>query len=131
MTIEYVAGFFDGEGSITTAGSGRSQNVQCCVTNTNKEILDLFQSIYGGHVYARKSKNINAKQAYGWHLYKNDDFLELILPHLFLKKKQCELAIKYRKLVKNNLGPVKIDKKVKEERDQIAKEIHYLNKRGK
>lgn len=60
LSDSYCAGFFDGEGTVyaatrrSTGKSGRkSPTITVCMTNTDKNVIDLHQSKWGGSVYKR------------------------------------------------------------------------------
>jgi hypothetical protein len=98
ITIQYIAGFFDGEGSIGiyfSSKGGCSLRTQL-TQNKSKEsklIVDYLQKGYGGNISEQKTLSQGIK--YNWQLNakKCSIFLEKIEPYLILKKKQAHLAI--------------------------------------
>lgn len=107
MTIEYVAGFFDGEGSIyiSMRGSARSgqavYRLSCAFANNSREVLEEIKRTIaiegGGHFTEIKPRN-NWKRSYRL-VYGDSKALELIeklLPHLFLKREQALIATTFQ-----------------------------------
>lgn len=101
---KYLAGFFDGEGSIgiyceKKGNRGFSLKTQL-VQNSSlavDSLIDYLISRYGGSPGRGFSPNGNAK--YNWRLCGDlaVTFLEDIYPHLILKKEQAEMAIAWQK----------------------------------
>lgn len=94
LKIEYIAGFFDGEGSvgIYKGAHGHPQlRVQIGQRTDSVFILEMIKVGYGGHIsYRDRSANwqIQGRSA--------QRFLQDIVQHLILKKTQAELAIEYQ-----------------------------------
>ena len=98
----YVAGLFDGEGSITInknrSDCGRpSYTLLVYITNTNEAVIDWLLTKFGGTLYTR-SVSKGHRPCWDWKKYGNNarDFLTLINPYLRIKKHQAELAIKFQ-----------------------------------
>lgn len=93
--LQYIAGFFDGEGSVGLYKNGRGtyhlrvQVVQN-VTRDSVELFEELQSEYGGWW-----SPVKGKKAANWQL--NGDnaerFLRAVQPHVRLKKDQVNLAL--------------------------------------
>ena len=134
-TICYVAGLFDGEGSIVIGVSKpsfkRDNKVPCHwlqvgITNTNRELIDWLYNTFGGHI----SDNSHApsrkfqRACWQWRVMSIEGvfFLKLIQPYTKIKKRQIELAKEFQdNLV--NLRSLTPDLKSKEiERRQSLKE---------
>lgn len=112
----YIAGFFDGEGSIEI---GKSYVLKVRFTITHYSILSKIQKLYGGQIYKiDMKKNIQAaknrgkeykstpKQVWQWTLYSYDTlkFMKSILPYLDEKKMQILLGIEYQEGKKSYRG---------------------------
>lgn len=137
--LAYLAGFFDGEGTVFVymkpprAGiQGKSVRfgVQASAVNTCKQSIDYFQKFFKGGCKIRsadKRRNFN-KPLYGWHIggKKAQQFLELVLPYLIVKKRQAELAIKLQCRIKYQ--PHLSEKEIKA-RSEIFYAIRKLNGR--
>lgn len=103
LSLEYIAGFFDGEGSIGIySNSGRKESVGWnlrtqLVQNVSPEseaILDELVQRYGGNVtYRDRGRRCANWQCGGQNAL---HFLSEILPHLVLKREQAEFAIQWQ-----------------------------------
>jgi hypothetical protein len=106
-SIEYLAGYFDGEGTIgiqKRVGSKHRSNATTSyqltikVANTYKPMLLEFQQRFGGHIAARGiSKQFpNSRPIYDWSVTGDAAraFLVQITPYLLEKRSQAELASK-------------------------------------
>lgn len=125
----YVAGFFDGEGCISSQESwipGKYEkfpriNLQISITNTDKEVLNLIRGRFGGQISKHTKKT--GKLCYAWKLTGKDKmrvFLLSVLPYLIVKKEQALLALEFiDTLRKENLGCVPLPKEVHELRYKI------------
>lgn len=135
--LEYMAGFFDGEGSISIVHSrhkdGRNTfQVLVQISNINKKILDLYKEAFGGQVYEVKTKKSNHRQAYYWKVVSRDanKFLRAIYPYLKLKFLQAELAIEFQELIdvtKKQARGKKLNKKQIEFRKEYQNNMKRLN----
>ena len=99
ISNKYIAGFFDGEGSVGIYMNGQRKNFYLrtqLVQNVNEHSLGLFRVLedrFGGHWSYGKGK----RRAANWQLSGQNAvaFLKAILPHMVLKKDQAELALKW------------------------------------
>lgn len=93
----WIAGFFDGEGSIYINWCNRKDNrsrygLQISITNTADDVLSQVQLMYGGRVY-HHSEGCSV-----WKICHRDlqiFFLKEMLPLLRIKKPQAEIALRY------------------------------------
>lgn len=111
--LAYIAGLFDGEGSIgiylnqskkTKEGIKLSHyRLQCAVMLTDEFLIHLLQMHFGGefYIYTRRDKPI-WRIVYRWSVNSKKalDFLETIIPYLKIKKPQAEIAIQFQKAIK-------------------------------
>lgn len=130
LSLQYIAGFFDGEGSIGIYSRKDRYNGACLRTqltqNKTKEslfILSELKNKYGGNLSEQKTLSGGIK--YNWQLNPKGvkQFLEDIEPHLICKKTQAKLALYWLK----NKPNIKRDghgRVVK----FISKEIEFTNK---
>ena len=94
--IAYIAGFFDGEGCVRIKHAnqgGNSYYVIAHITNTNKEMLDKVEKLFGGNTRIQeKGRN---KKVYNWYITSSEavDFLRVLSPFLIEKLEQAKLAI--------------------------------------
>ena len=98
LTDAYIAGFFDGEGSIST-GKGRYVRLAISIENTDLRILELIAQKLGGRPTLRKPRHNEKptwRRRWEWHLCGNKAATVLIrlLPHLQIKREQAELALR-------------------------------------
>jgi hypothetical protein len=117
ISIEYIAGLFDGEGTvgIYKVTNGESEKIYWSITlnisGSFRPVLEAIQAFFGfGSIYSSKrNKKLIAtrygsldtslcKQGWRWEIRnKNDskEFLSKILPHLHEKKEQVELTLAF------------------------------------
>lgn len=92
MNIDYIAGFIDGEGSITI----RKNRVRITIPQTNFEILDEIRLFFGfGGITTVKKRKEHWKQSWVYYSGSNknsDKILKLLDGHLILKQKKLEEA---------------------------------------
>jgi hypothetical protein len=103
VDLAYIAGFFDGEGSITihhNAGKsprGLSPNhtLQVSVANTDPRVIVWLRDCFGGRTVMRPSKVAKWRHVLQWIVRSNAaaEFLKAILPFLRMKREQAEIAI--------------------------------------
>jgi len=91
LTLQWLAGFFDGEGCITLYGKGLYPRMT--LTNTYLPILKAIQAQFGGHL--GKTSKSSARQCYvlTWQCKKMITLLKVLTPFLTVKKAQAELVI--------------------------------------
>lgn len=98
LSAEYMAGFFDGEGSVYAATrrahANKTPTVTVCITNTNLAVLQAHKSAWGGSLSPRKLRPRNQRQ-YQWVLCAKQAyyFLSAIVPHLIIKKEVVTVAL--------------------------------------
>ena len=115
FTIEWLAGFFDGEGSIgiylRNTNKQKTKKYYVLVISLaqsgliGEKICKTLQSIYGGSVYCQQSVN---KPQWKWNISANKaaDFLYVIKPYLINKKEEAELGFLFQGLLdKNEFNP--------------------------
>lgn len=103
LSLQYISGFFDGEGCIglykrkdSNATTIRIQLTQ----NKSKEslyILNYLKTKYGGNITTQKT--LSGKTKYNWQLNAKGIkiFLTDIFPYLLLKKSQAKLGLYWLK----------------------------------
>ena len=108
MTPQYIAGFFDGEGSICFA-TRKKGKVYIDLYQKPREVLDLIQEFLGygsicmyrrGSHQLRISGRANVRR-----------FISMIYPHSVVKKKQLEVGWAITELI----GPARTWRRVSEE----------------
>jgi len=96
LTDEYIAGFFDGEGSVSISTGGRCS---VAITQKNPAVLYLIQSKFGGNVY-QKTSTFN--ECFHWRITGKEEvirFLEAMLPICVCKKNEIGLGLEAARLV--------------------------------
>ncbi|MDD4905916.1 MAG: LAGLIDADG family homing endonuclease [Methylobacter tundripaludum] len=105
--LAYLAGIFDGEGTIfieksKTANRKHDYRFRLTVNicSTDEWLIKWLKQCWGGYVYfeARKIKNNNLKNAWHWSLQnrKAAEFLKNIIGYLHIKLPQAKLALKFQ-----------------------------------
>ena len=112
--LSYIAGFFDGEGSVCITASHRKDRfveyiLQVGIGNTYFPILVYLHKRFGGSLHlnlsCQKRKATN-KPFLQWCISagKAVIFLEAILPYLIVKKTQAEVCIAFQKFKSSKRG---------------------------
>ena len=93
MNWHYLAGFFDGEGTITIRG----KRCRVAITQTNKEILEEIRDFVGyGYVVEVKKRKPHWKDCWIYFISRKADMLHFfknVYPFLILKKELAGDAI--------------------------------------
>ena len=50
IELSYLAGIFDGEGCVSTAGGQQNMQLHCSVGNTDPKMLLPFENLWGGKI---------------------------------------------------------------------------------
>jgi hypothetical protein len=106
-TLAYVAGLFDGEGSIVIACSpGRTKQsnpsywLQVSITNTDKQLIEWLHATFGGHIAdgSHAPSRVKQRPCWAWRTTSKQaqSFLQKILPYLRTKKPQALIAIEFQ-----------------------------------
>jgi hypothetical protein len=107
LFIVWVAGFFDGEGSVfveiaknKNTRRGVRNLLTVSITQTSTPCLRLIKDQFGGNIAAitqSRRRNMNNSVCYIWRVRSKDAiaFLEVIAPYVVVKKEQVELALQY------------------------------------
>lgn len=99
----WLAGFFDGEGSIsiskneprTSLRRTPAFNLAAVMGNTDETAVRAYCFIFGGHVTVRPGKTPAHRKLWYWHTshWKALRFLNTIRPYLRVKHQQAETAV--------------------------------------
>jgi len=127
LDIKYIAGIFDGEGTVGVykATNGKSDKIYHGVTliismSYHPIIKEIYKTLKYGNVGTQKPKNKKNKLCLRLMLGSKKDvlcFLTSILPYLHEKKEQAKIAIAY---CNNSMSGFTADKKLKQ-----LKKIEY------
>lgn len=98
----YLAGFFDGEGSIGVAGT----SLQVRVVNSYRPTLERFQRAFGGVVAVHNEGDSKTRLTWEWRAYGDTaaTFLWAVLPLLSEKAPQAYLGLHFRSLKAHDPG---------------------------
>ncbi|CAA9280909.1 MAG: hypothetical protein AVDCRST_MAG26-3369 [uncultured Chloroflexia bacterium] len=112
LTLAYVAGLFDGEGSIVIGCSKRTLTsgnptahywLQVGITNTDRELIDWLHITFGGHISdnSHSPSRKRMRPCWAWRVMSREAkaFLESITPYLRSKKAQAAIAIDFQQLI--------------------------------
>lgn len=117
MDSKYIAGFFDGEGSICLTGKNKNRWT-ISIPQTNFEVLESIYKFLGyGRVIKVTKRKVHWKDAWVYQIGKQEEvfnFLKLIYPNLIVKRDKVYKALKglikiidYKKLIENKRIKVK------------------------
>lgn len=107
----YIAGFIDGEGTISVTSSKRNRPTEhiiltpyITIANTNRHVLEVIKKYLGFYdisIHRNYPKSSNNKICYRIFFTGRKRIikvLELLIPYLIIKKKNAELVLKFVKL---------------------------------
>jgi len=121
MNWNYIAGFFDGEGTINPCENNR---YKVGITQANKKVLEeiqLFTKI--GHIHSIKKRKSHWKNAWIYYISKQEDvykFLNTISPRLIVKRKEI---LKIIPKLKEKTAQIKEQKLKVIKRKQLAEKL--------
>lgn len=132
--IAYLTGLFDGEGCVhikrtkrfdTPCGVQYALNV--VVRMASEKAVRRFQDLFGGHVYLLKKKVLWHKDQWQWMALSSvaQNFLEITLPYLIVKKAEAELALKFQKEKKRTIAQKGIRGFLRKSIEEIQKEENF------
>lgn len=132
--IQYVAGFFDGEGCVTFCCAGRGYGIpRAGINNTDRRPLEEVHKMFGGGIVSVRQGG-RRKDSWGWHVHGRDleRFLRSIQPHVLTKRNQVDLALEYIDWRRSDgLKPfARMSEAQKIVASQFATRLTTLNKRG-
>jgi len=132
----YLAGFIDGEGTITIARSRNCYTIRVLVTNTDLDVLEWIKKVVGkGSIRKTKKRYENWNDCYVWALdttYGGKELLSQLLPYLKIKTTNAILCLGIPALFRG--GCVAETKAKNKELKQIQSDLFGLvrqkNRRG-
>ncbi len=140
LSDSYIAGFFDGEGCITSQlvwKTGKYEkhprvNVQVTITQKDRKILEGIQKKFGGTIQYKFGGPKYAKRNPCYHLRITGketmgNFLRTIQPYSIVKREQIDLALEFIEGLRDeNLGCVALPKAVHDTRERIHNQLRVL-----
>lgn len=131
LDLAYMAGFFDGEGSISLYLDARQYRISVSMSNTNEWVVQWFHLNFGGSLYLEPKhiKNPNHRDAWRWQLIgkRSMPFLELLFPYLRLKREQAKIVMEFQHRRKPN-GDKTIEARALDEADRILMSSYNCGK---
>jgi hypothetical protein len=152
----WLAGFVDGEGSITISKQIRKNRPSPAyralieVANTNKAPLEFIMKEYGGKIYHahEKRRRKNGKKwsdAFTWYcpISVSERLLTDIFPYLRVKSKQAEIVLEFirhiktlnREPIRDKFGRIAGSKHLTKEeldyRESLYSKVRSLNQKSK
>lgn len=135
LDYAYIAGFFDGEGSILIAKSDRSKfrpnpsplwSLRITISNQHLPVLQLMHQEFGGGMYSQTS---GKSGVYRLILQNNqaENFLRKIQSYVKVKNDQVELALAFQDLRKGRSSRVRLSEDEKTLYDSIMFVMRNLN----
>ncbi len=124
FSIDYIAGIFDGEGSVTInhrrrGSMGHQYNLVVCIANTDLEMLKTIKEQTGlGSIFTIPMRKNSNYQCYSYHVSNKAayEFLKLIHPATFVKFHQIQTALKFHEECIGWLRPWNNSDKLEEKR---------------
>ena len=109
LSLEYIAGFIDGEGCITLTKRHKKRSNGAVhveyqpvlvIVNTNRPILEEMQRVIGGSVVLVSKGDARCKTSYALRLGNRQcyDAIKELRAFLILKRQQANLVLKYRQM---------------------------------
>lgn len=123
----YLAGFFDGEGSVSTDNGV----LRLSVGQVNPKPLRTLHRRYGGHLRLIQKSQINPKHQdiYHWTIAARSavPVLRDLLPYLVVKKAQAVLGLRLQARMLHQGGNRGLPKGEREARDRLVQQLRALN----
>jgi hypothetical protein len=104
VLLAYLAGFFDGEGTLHIVRAGGTISPRCQVAQNSIEVLEMFKARFGGRI-GLYSNGTNRK-IYHWAINGKAGILpvvESLLPYLVVKREEAEIM---RRFLSEGVGAV-------------------------
>jgi len=102
LSAQYVAGLFDGEGSVSISMDQHKHRLRVNITNTYYEVLLMIQAQYGGSIHAeRRDRWDSGKVCYTLHMAPKAAIalLQDIEPYVIIKKAQVVTGIMFQQMM--------------------------------
>lgn len=135
--IIYLAGLFDGEGSVSLNRYRRNGGNHRCIlkihlSSTDRSVISWLQENFGGSVTIVGAIN-GHKELHRWSLVSSaaSDLLYDMLPYLRIKEEHAFIGIDWQATVKNTGKANGYSREEKEFRDFLYGRLRELNFRGK
>ena len=136
MNIHYLAGLFDGEGSVSIYKIKKNRNPQYVlkikIYSTKKKILNEIKEEFGGSIIKKDKQKNNHKSCYYWTTTtkKAKRVLNSMLPDLRIKQEHAKLAIEFQNREKYRGGRRGQSNRELEFKERCYLKMKNLNIRG-
>ena len=132
--IGWSAGIIDGEGSISISrtAAGKSFRIRVRVNNTDINLVNKMQELYGGSIYLKVKGSNNRAPQWAWDVNSKTayDALKKMCPYLITKKEICDLAISYQENLTFGIGK-RLSEDIIVKREQAFINSKLLNDRSR
>lgn len=127
VSDQYIAGLFDGEGTLRISYNGKQYQLLASLGMTDRRPIDALSNRFGGWIETRSNAGTNWKAVFIWRASSKGALLliEAIGPYLLVKNEQVRVALEFQKLVGTGL-PLGHPKK-----RLLYEEMRRLNRRGR
>lgn len=129
----WLAGFLDGEGSITYSNS-TCPTIQITCANTDRSVIVFLAEETGlGSVYEMTSKRTRCKKAWHWKVsaaHEIKTLLDRVRPHLRVKQKQADVALELVSIMLANRRTYHSTPIERNRRIELMNELRRLNRKG-
>jgi len=142
LSNQYLAGLFDGEGSIGLYKSSRPRkrpnrsptlrfSLSVIICNAHLGIIKELKRIFGGDIQKSKGSSLE-RPVWTWRRQGKYaiPFLQAIQSHSIIKKPQIDLALEYEEKYEDD-GGGKPWQPIERRRETIADKIRYIEKFSK
>lgn len=125
LNPKYLAGFFDGEGSVTISKqTSRWYVLQLSINQKKSDILKIIQKQYGGYLYFDRRNgcsylHITANKA--------EKFLKDIFPYSVVKREQIKMALIFCYIIRKNYRKQTIPEELIDLREKIRLKMIEMN----
>jgi hypothetical protein len=101
LDTAWAAGFIDGDGTITLRkvnSSGAKRAPFICVDNTDREMLEALEAMFGGGIVDKGRPTPNHREAWSWRVYGANNVIGVlarVLPYLrcAVKKERARMLV--------------------------------------
>lgn len=140
LTIAYMAGLVDGEGCFYSGkvkqgkyGNGWQFHTALVIASCDECIIVWLENTFGGKRESRyrwTSKKSHYRPVFNWRAQGPmlDYLCPLLLPHLIIKKRQCEVMIEIRSTYAN-IGSKRLSEEVANKRILLIEKLRSFNSR--
>ncbi len=138
--LAYLAGFVDGEGTITIMRFRRTNRKHqidyrplLSISNTNREALEWVVSVTGvGSVQQSHRIRVGYKTNWKYTVVNSNAIVlaKILLPYLKIKKLNAEILVRYADTLITNYKPYRVSEVVLTQREELTNLVNHLNLRG-